>query len=71
MQTSSTHLGDAVDEERNSNYEMNWSNWDEMMKSGKLMKVETLRYKLELTVLIASIHSHDDVEVIKIGNWMK
>jgi hypothetical protein len=41
------------------------------MKSDKLMKVETLCYRLELIVLIASMHSHDDVEMMKIGNWMK
>jgi hypothetical protein len=71
MQTPSTHLGDTVDEERSGNYEMNWSNWDEVMKSGKLMKIETLCCRLELAMLIASMHSHDDVEVMKIGDWME
>jgi hypothetical protein len=41
------------------------------MKSGKLRKVGTLCYRLELAMLIASMHSHDDVEVMKIGDWMK
>jgi hypothetical protein len=71
MQTFSTHLGDTVDEERSSNYGMNWSHWDEVMKSGKLGKIETLYCKLELAVLIASMNPHDDVEVMKIGDWMK
>ena len=41
------------------------------MKSGKLMKIKTLYCKLELAVLIASMHSYDDVEVMEIDNWMK
>jgi hypothetical protein len=41
------------------------------MKSGKLGKIETLYCKLELAVLIASMNPHDDVEVMKIGDWMK
>jgi hypothetical protein len=71
MQTFSIYLGDTVYEERGSNYGINWSNWDEVMKSGKLMKIETLYCKLELAVLIASMHPHDDVEVMEIDNWMK
>jgi hypothetical protein len=35
------------------------------------MKIETLYCKLELAVLIASMHPHDDVEVMEIDNWMK
>jgi hypothetical protein len=38
------------------------------MKSGKWRKVETLHFELELATLVASMHSHDDVEVMKIGN---
>jgi hypothetical protein len=38
----STHLGDTVDKESYSNYEMNWSNWVKVMKSDKWRKVETL-----------------------------
>jgi hypothetical protein len=38
------------------------------MKSDKLRKVKTLCYRLELTVLITSMHSHDGAEVMKIGN---
>jgi hypothetical protein len=38
------------------------------MKSGKWRKVETLCYKLELAVLVASMHLHDGTEVMKIGN---
>ena len=40
------------------------------MKSGKLMKIKTLCCKLELAMLIAFIHPHDDVEVMEIDNWM-
>jgi hypothetical protein len=71
MQISSTHLGDIVDEERSSNCELKWSNWVKVLKSDKLREIETLWYKLKLAVLVASMHSHDDAEVIKIGNWMK
>jgi hypothetical protein len=71
MQISSTHLDDTVDEERSSNYELKWSNWIKVLKSGKLREVETLWYKLKLVVLVASMHSHDGAEVMKIGNWMK
>jgi hypothetical protein len=38
------------------------------MKSGKWRKVETLHFELELAMLVASMHSHDDAEVMKIGN---
>jgi hypothetical protein len=41
------------------------------MKSGKWRKVETLHFELELAMLVASMHSHDNAEVMKIGNWMK
>jgi len=38
------------------------------MRSGKLRKVGTLCYRLELAVFIASMHSHDNVEMVKIDN---
>jgi DNA modification methylase len=38
---------------------------------GKLREVGTLWYKLKLAVLVASMHSHDGADVMKIGNWMK
>jgi hypothetical protein len=71
VQISSTHLGDTVNEEMSNNYELNWGNWVKVLKSGKWRKVETLRYKLKLAVLVASMHSHDATRMMKIGNWMK
>jgi hypothetical protein len=71
MQAVSNHLGDAVCEGESNNYELNWSNWDKVMKSGKWREVETLWYKLKLEVLVAFMHSHDGAEVMKIDNWMK
>jgi hypothetical protein len=61
MQAVSNHLGDAVNERRSNN-------WEEVMKSGKWRKVETLHYELELAMLVAFVHSHDGAEVMKIGN---
>jgi hypothetical protein len=69
MQISSTHLDDTVDEEKSNNYELNWSNWVKVLKSGKLRKVKTLHFELELAMHIGSTHSHDAARVINNGNW--
>jgi hypothetical protein len=59
MQTISNHPGDAVNEERSNNSAVNRSNWDEVMRSSKLRKVESLHSKLELAMLVASMCPHD------------